>query len=382
MWWRMFERNDMTVEERYDDFDCLAALVRTETPPRRIKKSTGLEYRFDPAQETKRRVGDSCWVAGDLQLKCEIVSMDEDAGLVELKVGPGKSLPDRLCLIPDAYREAKVIKQAVARYAAAWLEGRIASQAVDDLLSRRRPRIESHDGGPLVRDGEDHLVRVPELVLRMDRTTLCIQGPPGTGKTYTAAAVIAELLRRGKRIGVTSNSHKAILNLMRAVVDAMEKAGVQAALYKAGDDEDDPLVEQGIVEHLDSGSEVRAVLGDGPVLVGGTAWVFSREELEGSFDYLFVDEAGQVSLANAVAMGLSARNLILMGDQMQLSQPCQGKHPGDTGLSCLEYLLHGHATVPSDLGIFLEHTRRMHPDVCRFVSEAVYEARLGSIPET
>jgi superfamily I DNA and/or RNA helicase len=118
------------------------------------------------------------------------------------------------------------------------------------------------------------------------------------------------------------------------------------------------------------------------VLVGGTAWVFSREDLAGALDCLFIDEAGQVSLANAVAMGLSTRNLILVGDQMQLAQPMQGSHPGDTGHSCLEYLLHGHATVPPNLGIFLGSSYRMHSGVCRFISEAVYEERLGSAPET
>jgi superfamily I DNA and/or RNA helicase len=125
-----------------------------------------------------------------------------------------------------------------------------------------------------------------------------------------------------------------------------------------------------------------ALLGGGPVLVGGTAWVFSRPELAGAFDYLFVDEAGQVSLANAVAVGQCARNLILVGDQMQLAQPTQGSHPGETGLSCLEYVLQGHATIPPDMGVFLGTSRRMHPDVCRFISDALYDGRLGSTPET
>jgi superfamily I DNA and/or RNA helicase len=102
----------------------------------------------------------------------------------------------------------------------------------------------------------------------------------------------------------------------------------------------------------------------------------------GRLDYLFVDEAGQVSLANAIAAGQSARNLILVGDQMQLAQPTQGSHPDSTGLSCLEYLLDGRATVPPELGVFLARSRRMHPDVCRFVSDAIYEGRLESIPET
>jgi len=93
-------------------------------------------------------------------------------------------------------------------------------------------------------------------------------------------------------------------------------------------------------------------------------------------DYLFIDEAGQVSLANVVGMGTCARNIVLVGDQMQLSQPIQGTHPADSGRSALEFVLRGKATVPPERGIFLAITRRMHPDVCRFISEAVYEGRL------
>ena len=136
------------------------------------------------------------------------------------------------------------------------------------------------------------------------------------------------------------------------------------------------------MQHVARSAGVAAVVGDEPVVVGGTAWVFSRPELQGRFDYLFIDEAGQTSLANAVAMGLSATNLILVGDQMQLGQPMQGTHPGETGLSCLEYALHGHATIPPDRGVFLDTSFRMHPAVCRFISGAIYEGRLRSDPET
>jgi superfamily I DNA and/or RNA helicase len=77
-----------------------------------------------------------------------------------------------------------------------------------------------------------------------------------------------------------------------------------------------------------------------------------------------------------VAMGVSARNIVLVGDQMQLAQPIKGDHPGESGLSALEYVLGEMATVPPDRGIFLAVTRRMHPDVCRLISDAVYEGRL------
>jgi uncharacterized protein len=75
-------------------------------------------------------------------------------------------------------------------------------------------------------------------------------------------------------------------------------------------------------------------------------------------------------------MGVAAQNIILVGDQMQLSQPLKGSHPGRSGLSALEHLLDGAATVPQERGIFLSKTRRMHPDLCRFVSDAFYDGRL------
>jgi uncharacterized protein len=111
-------------------------------------------------------------------------------------------------------------------------------------------------------------------------------------------------------------------------------------------------------------------------LVGGTAFHFCRDDQRQQFDYLIVDEAGQVSLGNLVAMGPAARNIVLVGDQMQLAQPVQGVHPGESGLSCLEYLLQDKATVPADRGILLTESRRLHPALCTFISEAIYDGRL------
>ena len=116
--------------------------------------------------------------------------------------------------------------------------------------------------------------------------------------------------------------------------------------------------------------------------MAGTAWFFSRPDFEERLDYLIVDEAGQMSLANALAVGTSARNVILVGDPRQLAQPSHGTHPDGAGASALEHLLGGHDTMPPDLGIFLDHTHRLHPDICRVVSELVYDGRgLSPDPE-
>jgi uncharacterized protein len=108
--------------------------------------------------------------------------------------------------------------------------------------------------------------------------------------------------------------------------------------------------------------------------------LFSRPAQTQQWDYLFIDEASQLSLADAIAAGSCAHNIVLMGDQMQLPQPTEGIHPGDSGLSVLDFLMQGHATVPPEQGIFLGTTHRMHPAVCQPISEGVYEGRLISSP--
>ena len=202
-----------------------------------------------------------------------------------------------------------------------------------------------------------------------------------TGKTYAIGHVVAQLLQQGKRIGITATSHKAILNALKAVHEACASRHVTARLVKVGGDNDDPLLQAGHIQRIEPDAAVAELAGGG-VVVGGTAWVFVRPELAKSLDYLFIDEAGQFCLANVVGVGLATENLVLVGDQMQLSQPIQGTHPGESGQSGLEYLLNGRQTIPPEFGVFLNVTRRLHPEVCRFISDAVYEGRLEAHPST
>ena len=223
-------------------------------------------------------------------------------------------------------------------------------------------------------------------VLAMQDTVLPIQGPPGTGKTYVAARAILALVAAGRRVAVASTSHEAISNLLRGCLAALpdDATGLTlehvALAHKIGvgdDPYDDGLPDRrGLAANDDRGAGATADV------VGGTAFLFGRPEFEGAFDTLVVDEAGQVGLANLLAMGRCARNIVLVGDPRQLPQVVQGAHPGDAGLSCLDWLLGEHATVPPDRGILLPVTRRMHPDLCRFVSDQVYEGRLSSHPDT
>ncbi len=149
---------------------------------------------------------------------------------------------------------------------------------------------------------------------------------------------------------------------------------------KAGGDADDPIFEKYPGVQYVGGNVDAAAAFDGG-LIGGTAWLFARPEMADLLDYLFVDEAGQVSIANLAGMCHATKNIVLIGDQMQLRQPIQGSHPGESGQSLLEYLLQDHAIVPPELGDFLGVTRRMHQDICSFISGCVYEGRLQARPD-
>jgi hypothetical protein len=228
----------------------------------------------------------------------------------------------------------------------------------------------------VVPPGQDIVQDSLAAAMAMDGTCLYVQGPPGSGKTYTGSRMIAGLLAAGQRVGIMSNSHKAINHLLKGVMQvAAERRLAVQAVKKAARDRPDTAYDEdpgGVVNLYQNGD----VWASGAQLVAGTAWLFADPAAEQALDVLFVDEAGQVALANLVAAGTSARNIVLLGDQMQLSQPVQGEHPGRSGDSVLDWLLDGAATIAPDRGIFLATSHRMHPRVCRFISDAVYDGRL------
>jgi predicted RecB family nuclease len=378
VFWAKFDRHEMTEEELFEDPGCLAGLVRTRSAPREVARSFWYNYKFDPNQETKIDEGDNCFYAHDLNESIRVAEIDPDNGTIALK--RAKNLdppPDRLSLIKDEYVGAVPIAASIYRTAEAFMRGKQLPSAIEDFLCRRQPRVKNWKGGPLVKASTNLTAGAVDVITRLQGSTLCIQGPPGSGKTYTAAQAIAELLSRGKTVGITSNSHKAIANLMDKVAEtvAARKGKLHAA--KLQNNADDFHVRSEAVRKMAPTQFFNALPGT-ITLVGATAWVFSRPEADGLFDYLFVDEAGQVSVANLVGMSPSARNLVLIGDQMQLAQPLQGTHPGESGQSVLQYLLQDEQVIPDDFGIFLGTSWRMHPDVCRFISGAVYENSLVS----
>ena len=375
--WAVFDSAAKDEDDLIDDLDALAgleAIGRVEP----VKRSFARSYRF-PQQETKLRAGKKATVPvfDGPPVTVNIEEMDRRAQQITVKVGPGKDhlLTDRLTLHPDWPLDTKVIAAAL-RDVISDQCGTRSYRAVDDLLSRATPRMTTGQLGPVA----DPVAGTIAAVGAMDGTVLPIQGPPGTGKTYVTARAILSLVKKGARVGVTSNSHEAIRNVLMGCLSALEDedTSIMLDLVHKTSGEDDGYPDDCPVRRTSSNDDAAG----GQHVVGATAWFFSRDENLQAFDWLFVDEAGQVGLANMVAMGRAARNIVLVGDPRQLPQVIQGAHPDPANLSCLDWMLGEHATVPPDRGIFLPVSRRMHPDVCRFISEQVYEGRLSSHPDT
>jgi len=376
-YWAMFHRQELTDDELVEDADCIGALRRDPTrPPREEKRSLIHTFTFPP-QELKLHVGGKPLIAHTLAPAGEIVDLDEEALTVSLKIGK-KAPAYEACfsLIPGRPVPYDPLQEAIYRYAETVIGRNARYPAITAILTKERPSISGVTAGaPIIRGAaSDCLIETVSAICRLADSYLLVQGPPGAGKTFTCSHAIVELLARGKRVGISSNSHKAINNLLKAIE---EEAARRRVLFRGVKkySSDDQRFAGTVIENVKANEEVQPH----HQLVAGTAWLFARPEFDRAFDYVFIDEAGQVSLANVVAIGVSSRNIVLVGDQMQLAQPLKGVHPGNSGCSALEYLLGPLATVPPDRGVFLPTTRRMHPDVCRFISEAVYDGRL--VPE-
>ena len=248
-------------------------------------------------------------------------------------------------------------------------------RAAFDLLQRIPPRGGA-PGTSLVQPGEDLVAAARRLALALDREVLPVQGPPGSGKTYLGARVVTALLAAGRRVGVTAQSHQVITNLLDQVCAAADEEGVafqgvQIAPHRGCAD---PRIE------VEAGSRnAVAATGDPEVrVIAGTTWVWAREDMQDAVDVLVVDEAGQFSLAGALASAPAAASIVLLGDPRQLDQVTQGIHPEGSSASALGHLLGEERTISPERGLFLERTWRMHPEVCRFTSELFYEGRLRS----
>jgi predicted RecB family nuclease len=379
-WWEFFRLKELADEDLLYEKSALAGLKWME----RIGTDGKLpvdRYLFDP-QETDIRREETLYDRA--QRVGTVFAIDGAARTIDIKKTRKTENTHPSSVFSFSQVDSKTLAESLFRLGVWVQENEIGSpgayRAARDLILRRSPRIRGESCGDLVHAGETTLQAGQRIALALDSSVLPVQGPPGAGKTYTGARMICELVRKGKKVGISALSHKVIRNLLNETVNAareMNLAGLRC-IQKVNEKSEVPSPV--IHETKDNQEALQALQSAGGQVVAGTGWLWSREEFFETVDVLFVDEAGQMSLANVLAVAQAAKSVVLLGDPQQLEQPLKGSHPDGAELSALEHLLAGVPTVAPDRGLFLEKTWRLHPAICSFTSELFYQGRLHSRP--
>jgi predicted RecB family nuclease len=378
-WWEYYRLRDTTDEQRLDEQKAIAGLSFVEQIP--DKRVPVERYRFPP-QELFLQPGEELMTSDETTFGT-VRAVDAAEGTIDIKKTRESVGVHVSSVFAHKYFSPQAKAVALVQAGGAVVERGFAPadepSLVRDLLFRGAPRGLPLAQGSLRHAGESIETCAVRLALALDGTVLPIQGPPGTGKTWTAAKMILALAEAGLRVGVTATSHAVIENLVTKVVELAREEGqtITAALKR---DEPEDLHVQGIY-YTASAKEADELPRTVDVL-GATAWQWARDEMKGSVDVLFIDEAGQMCLADALAVCGATSSLVLVGDPQQLEQPIQGTHPDGVAVSVLQHMVGDAQTIPPDRGLLLDETHRLHPSICRFTSEQFYERKLRPAAST
>jgi len=380
-WWEFFRMKEFSDEELLDEKTALAGLsFRQRMPKMSPRERAPIDQYHYPPQECSVKLRDKLYTLDENKFG-DLVAADPLARTIDVKkLIKLDSLHPTSVFAYSRYgteEQADSILRLADWIVANGIDGPGDFRAARDLLLRNPPRLA---GGQSLAAGanETAVDAARRLAVALDHSVLPIQGPPGAGKTFTGARMICELVNSGKKVGITAVGHKVIRKLLDDVLKAARElnvAGVTCAHRTEGDGSGN-----GLVREIGTNDEALHDLQGGAInVLGGTSWLWSRAEFMGAVNVLFVDEAGQMSLANVLACAPAGSSLVLLGDPQQLEQPQKGSHPEGSDISALAHLLDGRRTIGKAQGVFLPETWRLHPAICSFTSELFYEGRLASL---
>jgi predicted RecB family nuclease len=356
-WWRYFYLRALSPAELTGEPDALGGLTGGEVVGH-VKKSVVRRFCFPPQDHKFSPNSTACDPGSNKQWA--VCDVDDAHGTIDLKMGSSFSGPWPSALVeagPPGTREQRDrLRDLGSRVVRDGVQG---SDAATALLLRRPPDSGGGASGSAASRAEGETARdaAVRLAVSLRGSYLPTQGPPGTGKTYTAAEQILELIAVGRTVGITGPSHAVIEQLIDTVYKRARCHGVGTPRIGQRADGDNPHL-HGDASSMSNDQLAKALL-DGELDVGaGTAWLWARAGMADSVDTLFVDEAGQLSLANVLAVAGAARNLVLLGDPQQLAQPSHATHPPGAGVSALKHILGERATMPEGAGRPRRHPHR------------------------
>ncbi len=383
-WREFFERRTKSDEELIEDPECIGNM-KLEGEPKPDKKSLLYSYKFED-QDFKLRKSKKTVIANNQDIEQKdyagtIIEIDYKKKDILIKRGTSQGiLPKILSIGPDKPRPNTKLVSNTYKFIDSLINKEKKYSSLIDFLEKKYPNITGIKTGEKIIQSNDFIKEIPKIILNLNNSYIYIQGPPGTGKTFQASNAIIELLKQKKKIAITGLSHKVIHNLLQKVEDMAKEKQLTIIGYKRGNLEDEDTIFNGdfIKTHEKDPVFMNALkIKDAGQIFAGTKYHLASSYYDSKIDYLFIDEAGQVSLADLISIGNIAKNIVLIGDQNQLGQPIKGTHPNESGQSILDYLLEGRDTIPENRGIFLNKTYRMHSKINKFISSNFYEGRLN-----
>ncbi|MGM0934046.1 MAG: TM0106 family RecB-like putative nuclease [Bacteroidota bacterium] len=371
-WWEFFRLKELPEDELLEERKAISFLEYTGN--REPEKRSVVDTYVFPPQECDLRPGQTVEDQEDNKLGT-IHEIDVDASILRIKKGPSKiDLPHPISVMSLESVNSSAKEEAIIRLAE-WI---VDNDMDSDDESYRVARQLLMNTPPNLTEkrinNKDILEQTFDFAVKLDQSYLPVQGPPGAGKSFTGSHLIVRLAQQGKKIGITALSHKVITNLLRKVWEVAQEEGFNIQMIQKT--EPDPDNPSSWTVSRDENA-IQAAIGNVDV-ISGTSFMWSKPPYESSVDYLFVDEAGQLSLIDTLAVSHCCSNLVLLGDPQQLKQPQQGVHPDGTEVSALEHVLQDEKTIANEHGVFLAETWRMHSSINKFVSEQFYEKRLQS----
>ena len=371
MYWDKFRIEESDEEELLNEPTALYDLVRMGRPKAEGKEI--IETFHYPDQDCDLQENDSLLIHGT-EFEAKIYSIDRTQRKVKIKRSAELSDIPITCVFKFNKVRNKARVKRLVQLGLNILEFGIENPALQcaiDLILRKQPRVSS----PVEGNKETDEGRL-EWLLKLDRGVLPIQGPPGAGKTYNGSRLIVELIKAGKKVGVTALSHKVITGLLWAIKKYGDECGLDLQILQKNEKDSTAVLPW--ITTQDFNRIERNIKNMN--VIAGTSNMWAHKNLTDAVDYLFVDEAGQLSLADTLACCYATKNLVLLGDPQQLRQPIQGVHPDGIDVSALEHIFQDQKTIGEDQGIFLGTTWRMHPKICSFNSDLYYDSKLFPEP--
>ncbi len=395
-WWEFFNNLNKEASELIDDSSCIGQLdlISEDTVGKGrngwIKKNMKFSY---PKQIVKLKSRDTVEDSSRTEEKSnlpnykkitiqKINEIDYANSTIDLQISfhpeaiKSRYIPEGI--IPTVTYYDKTPDIAVKRFLTNYSYPN-SFPAIKDFLDKKDSKYKKQK----TYKTNDSIESITERIENLNNSYLFIQGPPGTGKTYNTSRVIINLLKKNYKVAIVCNSHDAIINLIKSVDSYANEINYNFnGIYRNSRYPSESL---GKYIEVRNKSSVGTIELDKYNLFAGTASFLARNdfiensEVEKSYDFIFFDEAGQLSLSHLVSSSMAAKNIILIGDHMQLPRPTsQSKDEGFASFSPLEYMMGEKNTIDDSKGVFLNKTYRMHSKISEFISNNFYEKRLIS----